>query len=210
MITFSKKQKLVYKIFFGLLGFSAVVTEMVVLIERGMFINVRFFSYFTIQISILVYFTLIASAVFLALGQQKRLDKIRGAAVTYSIVVGLGFALLLSHLSNVTFAAVAWDNIVLHYILPLAVLIDYLVDPPTQPLKWATVLTWLTYPLLYLGITLLRGLLTDWYPYPFLNVQNEGLGPVLAAVAGLFVTTVFVEFVVIALSRRTNGKSLIK
>lgn len=206
MLTFSKKQKLAYKIFFGLLGFSAVVTEMVVLIERGMFIDVRFFSYFTIQINILVYFTLIASAVFLALGQQKRLDKLRGAAVTYIIVVGLGFALLLSHLSHISFAAVAWDNIVLHYIIPVAVPLDYLIDPPAQPLRWSTALTWLAYPLLYLGITLLRGLLTDWYPYPFLNVQKEGLAPVLGVVVGLFAMTVLVEFVVIALSRRKTSK----
>lgn len=202
MLSLTKKQKVAYKLFFGLLGFSAVITEMVALIERGMFIHVRFFSYFTIQINILVYFTFIASAVFLALGQQKRLDKLRGAATTYIVVVGLGFAALLSHLSNVTFAAVPWDNIVLHYIMPMAVLVDYLLDPPTRGLGWPTALTWLTYPLLYIGITLLRGLLTDWYPYPFLNVQSKGLGSVLVVVVGLFVATVAVEFLVISLSHR--------
>ena len=189
----TKLQKVAFKIFFGLLGFSAIVTEMVVLIERGMFLHVRFFAYFTIQVNILVYFTLILSAVFTAIGQGKRIESLRTAVTTYILMVGIGFAVLLSHLTNMTFSAVPWDNVVLHYIMPLAVLADFLLDRPTQKISWRQSLRWFMYPLVYLVFTLVRGFTTGWYPYPFLNIQKEGWLDVMALSLGLLVVTLVVQ-----------------
>lgn len=197
----SKNQRIVYKTFFGLLGFSALVTEVVVLVERGMFMHVRFFSYFTVLTNILVCITLLASASLTALGRQQAIDKLRAAATVYILIVGVGFTVLLSRLTNLTFAAVPWDNIVLHYIMPVAMLFDFLQDPPRSRIGWPTALTWLAYPLLYLGISLIRGLLTGWYPYPFLNPALVSLDKITMIIIGLFGFVLLLEYALLSYLR---------
>jgi hypothetical protein len=41
------------------------------------------------------------------------------------------------------------------------------------------VTAWLAYPLAWLVYTLVRGASTDWYPYPFVNVDQLGYDGVL-------------------------------
>ena len=50
----NKKFLIGYKLAIGQLGLSAIVTEIVVLINRGRFNPVNFFSYFTIESNILI------------------------------------------------------------------------------------------------------------------------------------------------------------
>lgn len=50
----------------------------------------------------------------------KWLDILRSVTAVYILVVGIGFAILLSGLEGVLLTAVPWDNTVLHYITPLA------------------------------------------------------------------------------------------
>src|SRR5688572_23655520 len=106
-----------YKIFFGLLGLSAIVTEIAVLVERGRFIPSNFFSFFTIESNLFAVLILLLSALALSRdSKSKREDIVRGANTLNMVVVGIVFPLLLSGLKNVEFTAVPWDNIVLHYI----------------------------------------------------------------------------------------------
>ena len=175
-----------YKIFFALLGFAAIVTEIVVLLERGTFNAVNFFSFFTVQNNILVVVTLLLSALVTASGKQRRwLDILRGMTTVYILVVGIGFAILLSGLQGVALTAVPWDNTVLHYIIPAAVLIDFLIDRPARKISFKKSLIWISYPLLYVAYTLVRGSFTGWYPYPFLNPANGGYGSIAVSVGGL-------------------------
>ena len=50
-------------------------------------------------------------------------------------------------------------------------------------------LLWLAFPLAWTGVTLVRGALDGWYPYPFLDPANGGYGQVaviaVAITAGL-------------------------
>ncbi len=182
-----------YKTFFALLGFAAIITEIAVTIERGVFNPANFFSFFTIQNNILVVVTLLLSALVVASGKSKRwLDVLRSITTVYILVVGIGFAVLLSGLQGVALTAVPWDNTVLHYIVPIAVLIDFIIDRPSRKLSFKKALIWIAYPLLYVVYTLVRGPITGWYPYPFLNPANGGYGPVLVSVAGLLLLGIII------------------
>lgn len=183
----NKPLRIGYKVFFALLGFSSIVTEIVILIERGLFNPVNFFSYFTIETNLLVVITLLLSALALAAGKESKFDVLRGATTVYILVVGIGFSFLLSGLENVALTAVPWDNTVLHYIIPIAVLIDYLIDPPKRTLSFRKSLLWLLFPIIYVTYSLIRGALTGWYPYPFLNPATRGYGSIALIVIGLFV-----------------------
>ncbi len=175
-----------YKVFFALLGFSSIVTELATLAERNRLNLVNFFSFFTVETNTLVVVTLLLSALTLAAGKEQKLAVLRGATTVYILVVGIGFSFLLSGLENVALTAVPWSNTVLHYIIPIAVLVDFLIDRPKRALLFKKSLIWLLFPLAYLAYSLTRGALTSWYPYPFLNPATKGYGSIALVVAALF------------------------
>jgi hypothetical protein len=67
-----------------------------------------------------------------------------------------------------------WVNIVLHYIMPVVMVVDWLVLPPKTTLSLQQTAYWLIYPLVYLVYTLVRGAAVGFYPYPFLNPATAG------------------------------------
>jgi hypothetical protein len=171
-----------YKLFFGLLGLSAIVTEIVVLISRGYFDPANFFSYFTIQSNLIAAVVLLKGS---AGGHGRQFALFRGAVTLYMVMTGVVFALLLSGLKDISFTAVPWDNVVLHYIMPVAVLLDWLLDTPKIKLTWRRALAWLAFPLVYVVYTLIRGPIAGWYPYPFLNPEVNGYVGVIAISLGI-------------------------
>jgi len=197
-----------YKVFFALLGFSAIVTEMVVTLERGTFNPANFFSYFTIEINTLAFITFLLSAGVLISGKARKwLDTLRSITTVYILIVGIGFAVLLAGLENVALTAVPWDNTVLHYIIPAAVLIDFLIDRPRRKISFKSGLVWVTFPLLYAAYSLVRGNLVGWYPYPFLNPSLHGIAPVAIAITGLTVLGLILVFVITWFTRLGTTKA---
>lgn len=198
-----------YKLFFGLLGFSAIVTEIATITERGIFNPSNFFSYFTIQNNILVFVTFLLSALLVAAEKTPRwLAKLRGAVTTYIVVVGIGFAALLSGAENTVLTAVPWDNLVLHYIIPIAAFVDLLLDRPKTQLKFRQSLVWLLYPAAYVGYTLIRGPIVDWYPYPFLDPGHQGYGGIAVTATALLLLSLAVMWIVCKLSVNRRHSAL--
>ena len=95
------------------------------------------------------------------------------------------FALLLSNTDVDT--ALPWVNTVVHQIMPIAVVADWLIDPPDRRISFRQSLRWLTYPLLWTGYTLVRGPSAGWYPYPFLDPANGGYGLLALYVVAILV-----------------------
>ena len=190
-----------YKILFALLAFSALVTEVATIVDRGVFNAGNFFSFFTVESNMLITVALILSALTLAAGKKSRaLDVFRGFTTTLMIIVGIGFAVLLSGLENVALTAVPWDNTVLHYILPVVAVLDYIIDRPTTQLGFARSLAWLLYPLAYLFYSLVRGAVVGWYPYPFLNPNHSSTQEITIASVGILVLGVLAVLVTTKLS----------
>lgn len=195
------------KIGFGLLAFSSIVSEVATIVERGNWVPEQFFAYFTIETNLLVVLSLFLSGVATAANAQgARLNAFRAAVVVYILIVGIGFALLLSGLSDVTFTAVPWNNTVLHYVMPVVMLLDLVLDRPAKRIRFAPALAWLVFPAGYAAFSLVRGDLTGWYPYPFLNPANQGYAPVALTIIGLVALGVALTWLVTRLSR-SSGKS---
>ncbi len=183
-----------YRLVFGLLGFSAVVTEVATLRERGTFVPVNFFSYFTVESNLFAIALLLLSASAFASGRPRySWAMLRGAATLYMVTTGIVFAVLLARIEGAEFTAVPWDNIVLHDLMPLAVAVDWVVDRPTHRLPFRHAALWLAFPLAYVVYSLIRGHLVGWYPYPFLNPSAHGYPAVAAtSVALALVLALFV------------------
>lgn len=186
----------VARVLTALLGFSAVVTEVATLVERGTLVPANFLSFFTVQSNLLAAGVLLVAA-YAGPGRSRaagsrRLDAWRGAVTVYMVLVLVVFAVLLSGL-DAELTAVPWDNTVLHRIVPVLVVLDWLVAPPRHRIPRSASLLWLLYPLAYLGYTLVRGASVGWYPYPFTDPAHGGYGQValtsVAIAAGVLVVT---------------------
>ena len=164
-----------YRMLIGLLVISAVVTEIATLVERGRFTPGNFFSFFTIESNCLSAAIFIVSALAKAAGRQYRsIEMLRGANTLNMILVGVTFSLLLAGLENTEFTAVPWDNTVLHYIAPVAVALDWLLDIPRVNVAFKQAMVWVAFPVAYLAYSLIRGPIVGWYPYPFLDPGHHG------------------------------------
>jgi hypothetical protein len=174
-----------YRFGFAILTLIAITAQALDLNARGIFMPANFLSYFTIQSN------LIAIGVFLVGAARWRAvptatwDLVRGAAVVYVTITLIVFALLLSNTDVDT--ALPWVDIVVHRVMPIAVMIDWMVDPPTGRISFSASLRWLIFPLVWTGYTLVRGALVGWYPYPFLDPGNGGYVTVAAYVVGVLV-----------------------
>ncbi|MCW2868200.1 MAG: FAR7a/AIG1-like family protein [Marmoricola sp.] len=183
----------------ALLGLAAVVTEVATLVERGTLVPANFFSFFTIQSNLLAAAVLLASSY--AVRPSRRLDLLRGASTVYMVVVLVVFAVLLSGLDG-DLTAVPWDNTVLHRVVPVAVVLDWVATGPGRRVPLRTGVVWLAYPVLYLGWTLVRGPLVGWYPYPFTDPAHGGYGRVALTAVVIAVFTLAVTW---AVTRRGPG-----
>lgn len=157
----------------GLLVFGATGWQLKIHVESG-FNAVNFFSYFTNLSNLLAASVLLIGAArsFGSRPPTPLWDQLRFMSVVNMLIVGVVFALLLR---NVDLGSLLpWINVLLHYVMPVAVLVDWIVDPPATRLGRAQLLRVLIVPILYLAYVLLRGGVTGWYPYPFLNSANVG------------------------------------
>ncbi|EEL05689.1 hypothetical protein bcere0014_25630 [Bacillus cereus BDRD-ST196] len=149
---------------------------------------VNFFSFFTIESNILVAVILLFSSFGTALfGRSEQFGVLRGAATVYILSTGLIYFLLLRGLEESLQTAIPWVNTVLHYIMPLAMILDWVINPPTKTITWKQAASWLVFPLLYVVYSLIRGPFVNWYPYPFLDPRIGGYGRVFLYSIGISV-----------------------
>jgi len=141
---------------------------------------VNFFSFFTIESNLLAAVVLVAGAVLLLArrGEDPRwFAVLRLCAVTYMVTTGVVYNLLLRGIPLPQGATLPWSNEVLHVVVPIWLLLDWLLAPGRRRLRWAAVWVVVAFPVLWAGYTLVRGPLTfdavkgadHWYPYPFLD-----------------------------------------
>lgn len=127
------------------------------------------------------------------------LDAILGIAVT-----GVVYHLVLAPLDDPRgLAAVA--NFLLHTAAPVLGVVGWLVVGPRGLTTLRTVLLAAVYPVAWFAVTLVRGAVIGWYPYPFVNVAVLGYGRV--ALNSLVVAVLFLGlgFGALAVDRRLPG-----
>ena len=197
-----------YRLVFGLLGFSAIITEIATLVERGYFVLTNFFSFFTIESNILAILILLLYGSMTRVSQKthRYVQLVRGGVVLYMLMTGIIFALLLAGLEGVTLTAVPWDNTVLHYIMPIVILADWLMDTPKVNISLKQAWVWLIFPIGYVLYTLARGIIVDWYPYPFLDPRSHGYLPVIITSVLLATGIVIVSWALCLTTRSKHKK----
>ncbi len=170
---------------FGLLGLIALGYQVATSASAGTFDPTRFFAFFTVLSNLFAAILLLAMATVWRDRHSRRIDLFRGAAVVYLVVTFIVVILFLS--GEDLQVAVNWVDLVVHKIVPVFLVVDWLIDPPSTRLTARQTAVWLVFPLIWVALTLFRGALDGWYPYPFLDPANGGYGSVAVYVVGIFV-----------------------
>ena len=198
---------LIARLFFGLLGLAAVGTQLVIQIQAGYSV-VNFFSYFTNLSNIIAFVVLLFGAFFLLQRRESTptFELIRGATTVYMAVVGIVFSILLRN--EDLGSLLPWVNTVLHYIMPVVVVVDWLYVPPKSHLAASQTWLWLIFPLLYLFYTLIRGAIVGFYPYPFLNpAKVGGYGGVALYCVAILIAFLIVSWLVMLIGNRLRQRT---
>jgi hypothetical protein len=120
---------------------------------------------------------------------------LRLAALVGITVTGVVYSTVLAKIHEPHGGAETFVNNIVHYVVPVMMVLGWLAFGPRPRITRATLLRSLLFPLLWIVYTLIRGAIWKWYPYPFLDVPTHGYARiavnaalvtvVLGAVAGL-------------------------
>ena len=167
-----------------------------------------YFGYFTVWANILIALAFTASL----LNPDRKLfnffmrPAVRAALASYILMVSVVYHMLIVPYWNpqgFTWVTAAGLNTV----IPILYIIDWLFFAEKRPIFYKHLPYWLIFPAVYGMTSIIRGLLTNVYPYPFLNVTEIGIGNVLLNMLGLVAVFALVGPVFIALAHLIYDKT---
>ncbi|MDB5272569.1 MAG: hypothetical protein JWO58_936 [Chitinophagaceae bacterium] len=179
------------------LGWFALIAQFVLMFEARTTsvgeMMVRFFSYFTILCNTLVtvYCTLQLFPSDSAISRFFSRATTATAIAVYITIVGLVYNTILRLLWKPEGTQQLVDEL-LHTFLPLAFMGYWLFFVVKKELTWTSFFPWLIFPFVYCIYILIRGSFSNFYPYPFMDVNQ--LGYLIVIRNSIFVTAVFLCF----------------
>lgn len=190
----------------ALLGWAALGIQLILLLgatDRGFALGeafVRYFSFFTIQVNIFAAIALSAFAFKRGPDEWLVHPFVRSAIAVYIAVVGLVYGTVLRQL----WQPQGWHlfaDTMLHYVMPLAYIAFWIAWVRKDGLRWYDPLLWLIYPAVYLVAILIRGKMSGFYPYYFIDVAKLGYAKTALNAGGMLLVFVIVGEVIVGAGR---------
>jgi hypothetical protein len=156
----------------------------------------EYFAYFTIQTSIIAAVVLAAAGVRELQGKAdtKVLNLAKLSVSSYAIVVAVVYNALLRGTvvqpgePDYGYVWPVLPNEILHVWAPIFIVLDFALTKTTTKLKFKQIFWILAFPMAWLAFTIIRGILTHWWAYWFLNPNLE---------AGVSGVAVFIMIIVV-------------
>ena len=148
-------------------GWSAVIINLSLSTDIGEFV-----SFYTHQSNLIVLSWLSIAIIFQEKNEDSKIfsGMVRGAVTLYIFVTFLVYATLLEDFYHPGISA--FTNLSLHYLVPILFIVDWIITDSKRKYSWKYPVIWLAYPIFYLLYTVVRGSLTNWYPYSFLDLTK--------------------------------------
>jgi len=194
----------------GLVVLLALITQITDQVSVGRFEPTQYFAFFTIQTAMINIVVMIAGGIMaFQLERDTQLyTAIRASIFSYALVTAAVYNLLLRDIPNDDgYVGPVWPNESLHVWIPIYIALDWLLTPGRVRIAWSTLWLAVSFPLIWVGVTLLRGAATGWYPYPFLEPDGpNGVLGVVVYVVAIAVFIVALAAVAVAINRlHTRG-----
>jgi hypothetical protein len=169
---------------------------------------IKFTSYFTILTSILVAicFTCVALQPNKKWGKFFSRPQVASAITVYIFVVGLVYNTVLRWQWSPQGLQLVVDDL-LHVITPVWFLVYWILFVPKASLQYKDVWAWLIYPLVYCFYILVRGAITNMYPYFFVDATQYSYGQVFLNIAVLVLVFLGLSLLLILVAKRPNKKA---
>lgn len=207
--TISNKAILIYRITFAVLSwFTFIAGAVIYAVTIGpIFDWFNSFKAFTMQTNLIV--TIWFTLAILWYNKPETLDKIsgplKGAFTLYITITFVFFAIFLSPFYQPTGFA-AFSNLILHYITPIAFIVDWILTEFKVQYKWKYLLYWIVYPLCYIIFAVIHGTITGNYLYYFFDISALGILGFVMFISILIAIGIALECLYIAINRkRTRG-----
>ena len=179
-----------YRIICALLAWVTILGQYIVLLSEGTFgglagTTLAYFGFFTVTTNILV--ALAFSVPFLKSANKLRVfferQSVRAAIALYIFVVAvIYYGVLAADHNPEGISAIL--NIGLHFVLPVLYILDWLIFADKDAMSFKSAPLWTLYPIAYGLFNLVRGHLTGFYPYPFLDISIIGVSGVAMNMLG--------------------------
>jgi hypothetical protein len=170
----------------------------------------EYFSYFTIQTSLLAIVALSVAGWYAWTGRTETrvMNIVRLSTVTFTIVVTLVYNLLLRGLPDaIEDGDYVWPilpNEILHVWAAIFMLIDWILSSRRINLRIRTIFWVLVFPLAWLVYSIIRGLMVDWWPYWFINPNEPaGVTGMLTYIVGIMLFLLTIAIALLGLQRLT-------
>ncbi|MDA9204558.1 Pr6Pr family membrane protein [Gammaproteobacteria bacterium] len=167
-----------------------------------------YFGYFTVWANILVALAFTAPL----LNPDRKLSNflmrpgVRAALASYILMVSVVYHVMIVPYWNPQ--GFTWLTATgLNTVMPILYIIDWLFFAEKRPIFYKHLPYWLIFPAVYGATSIVRGLLTNVYPYPFLNVADLGIGNVLLNMSGLVAVFAVVGPIFIAVGHLISDRT---
>ncbi len=166
----------------------------------------NYLGFFTILTNLLVAITLTRVARGGGFGSAPTHHSTITGVVLAIAIVGVVYHTLL--LGRVPVMGPLWwtADRMLHYLVPAATVLWWLVFVPTHTLTYRDPPTWLLFPVGYLVYSLVRGAFDGWYPYFFIDVSAIGYAQTLLNSALLSLGMLVAGYAVVAGTRAAASR----
>lgn len=201
--SFSVPVKIYLAVCTALCWFAILLQLFLIIISRRLGIMatiIQFFSYFTILTNILVAICVSTLLLRQATNGFFTKPKTLTAAAVYIAIVGIIYNAVLRQLWKPEGWQLLTDHL-LHTVIPVAFVLYWLFTVPKKALKWTDMFSWLIYPFLYLVYILIRGTITNLYPYPFVDVATYGYAKVLANSVWVMIGFILISLLFIGIGK---------
>ena len=198
------------------LAWTTLILQYTIMVSSGEFggfasSTLTYLGYFTILTNILV--ALSFSVPFMRAESQWRVfferQTVRAATALYILVVTIVYYALLAKIHNpVGLSAVL--NVGLHFLLPVLYILDWLIFAQKDSMSFKHLPLWTAFPVAYGVFNIIRGALTGFYPYPFLNITELGFGAVFINMLGFMLIYAIGGAIFIMLGRRMKSAQSLK
>ncbi|MCD0489129.1 Pr6Pr family membrane protein [Pedobacter sp. MC2016-14] len=159
-------------------------------------------SYFTIETNLLI--AIAITTILLKPGSSwgKFFAKstTQTAIAVYILIVGLIYVVLLKGLWQLD-GLFKLTDFLLHTFSPIAYLLYWIFFVSKETIAWKNLLSWAVFPLLYLFYSLIRGAISGYYPYPFVNAAKFGYLQVMLNSLGILLVFIIFSAALIVTAR---------